>query len=106
MDYMRGTERKFTAKELFHYLDEKVTELERVNFISTEPEKPLIRMFADRAVVMLDGKIAASGRFEELAQSPDPRVQHFLTGTYDKNEDIPEAARKAVDPGVLLPGKR
>ena len=56
IDYARETERKFTAEKLFYYLDEKVTELEQVNFTNTEPEKPLIRMFADRAVVKSKGQ--------------------------------------------------
>ncbi|GJQ29292.1 MAG: ABC transporter ATP-binding protein [Phycisphaerae bacterium] len=64
------------------------------------------RKVADHAVVMLDGKVAASGRFEEVARSGDPRVQHFLTGTYVKSEDIPEAVVAAVDPAVLLPEKQ
>ena len=37
IDYARETERKFTAEKLFYYLDEKVTELEQVNFTNTEP---------------------------------------------------------------------
>jgi len=56
IDYAQETERKFTAEKLFYYLDEKVTELEQVNFINTELEKPLIRMFADRAVVKSKGQ--------------------------------------------------
>ncbi len=56
MDYARETEREFTAEKLFYYLDEKVTELEHVNFTNTEPEKPLIRMSADRAVVKSKGQ--------------------------------------------------
>ncbi|MBS0587689.1 LPS export ABC transporter periplasmic protein LptC [Nitrosomonas sp.] len=56
MDYAREIERKFTAEKLFYYLDEKVTELEHINFTNTEPEKPLIRMFADRAVVKSKGQ--------------------------------------------------
>lgn len=56
MDYAREIERKFTAEKLFYYLDEKVTELEHVNFTDTEPEQPLIRMLADRAVVKSKGQ--------------------------------------------------
>ena len=56
MEYEHAIQRKFTAQKLFHYLDEKVTELEHVNFTNIEPEKPLIRLFADRAVIISKGK--------------------------------------------------
>jgi lipopolysaccharide export system protein LptC len=56
VDYEREIERKFTAEKLFYYLDEKVTELEHVNFTNTEPEKPLMRLSADRAVVKSKGQ--------------------------------------------------
>jgi phospholipid/cholesterol/gamma-HCH transport system ATP-binding protein len=41
---------------------------------------------ADRVVMLLGGNIAADGRFEDLAKSTDPRVQHFLTGKYDRSD--------------------
>jgi phospholipid/cholesterol/gamma-HCH transport system ATP-binding protein len=49
---------------------------------------------ADRVVMLLAGKIAADGTFEELCRNPDPRVQHFLQGKYDPKDaesfDMPE----------------
>ncbi len=41
---------------------------------------------ADRVVMILGGKIAADGRFDELSASDDPRVQHFLQGKYDQED--------------------
>ena len=37
---------------------------------------------ADRVVMLLGGKVAADGPFDNLARSEDARIQHFLTGTY------------------------
>ena len=56
MEYAQMAQRKFTAKKLSHYLDDKVTELEHVNFTNTEPEKPLMRLSADRAIIKSKGK--------------------------------------------------
>jgi phospholipid/cholesterol/gamma-HCH transport system ATP-binding protein len=44
------------------------------------------RKVADRVVMLLAGKIAADGPFDDLAHSKDPRVQHFLMGKYDPND--------------------
>jgi phospholipid/cholesterol/gamma-HCH transport system ATP-binding protein len=41
---------------------------------------------ADRVVMLLAGKIAADGTFDELSRSSDPRVQHFLQGKYDPRD--------------------
>ncbi|MFA6043503.1 MAG: ABC transporter ATP-binding protein [Phycisphaerales bacterium] len=45
------------------------------------------RKVGDRVVMLLGGKVAADGTFAELERSPDPRIQHFLTGTYSADED-------------------
>jgi hypothetical protein len=36
--------------------------------------------------MLLGGKLAADGTFDDLAKSPDPRVQHFLQGKYDPSD--------------------
>jgi len=48
------------------------------------------RKIADRVVMMLNGKIVAAGTFDEVAASPDDRVQHFLAGKYVKADDADE----------------
>lgn len=48
------------------------------------------RKVADRVVMMLNGKIVATGTFDEVAASPDERVQHFLAGKYVKADDADE----------------
>jgi phospholipid/cholesterol/gamma-HCH transport system ATP-binding protein len=47
---------------------------------------------ADRVVMLLGGQVAADGTWDELSHSTDARVQHFLTGTYvrDDEQQIPE----------------
>lgn len=42
---------------------------------------------ADTAVMLLQGRVAAQGPFTSLRACPDPRVQHFLKGVYDRAED-------------------
>lgn len=56
MDHERTIQRKFAAEKLFHYLDEEVTQMEQISFISIEPEKPPIRLQADRAEIKSKGK--------------------------------------------------
>lgn len=57
---------------------------------------------ADRVVMLLNGKVAADGTYEELEHSPDPRVQHFVAGQYDKDEDeasnCPPPTRRTIEP--------
>lgn len=45
------------------------------------------RKVADRVIMLLGGKVAADGPFRALERSRDERVQHFLTGTYTRDED-------------------
>jgi len=40
MDHERAIQRKFTAKKLFHYLNEDVTQMEQISFINAKPGKP------------------------------------------------------------------
>ncbi|MCE7973568.1 MAG: ATP-binding cassette domain-containing protein [Leptolyngbya sp. PLA1] len=42
---------------------------------------------ADTAVMLLQGRVAAQGSFATLRACTDPRVQHFLRGVYDRDED-------------------
>jgi len=63
------------------------------------------RKVADRVVMLLNGKVLADGTFDEVARHRDPRVQHFLLGTYVRGDDaaIPEkndipGQRQATEP--------
>lgn len=42
---------------------------------------------ADRVVMLLSGKIAADGRYQDLENHPDPQVRHFVAGQYDRQDD-------------------
>lgn len=52
------------------------------------------RKIADRVVMLMGGKVAADGTFEQLERSPDRRVQHFLRGQYDRSDDAALTARE------------
>ncbi|MBI1189559.1 MAG: ATP-binding cassette domain-containing protein [Tepidisphaera sp.] len=60
------------------------------------------RKIADRVIMLLGGKVAADGSFRSLERSRDERIQHFLTGTYARDEDDetmtvqPESRRETV----------
>ncbi len=56
MEHAATARRRFTAEKLFHYIDEDVTQMEQVNFTSTEPEKPLMRLQAEHAEIRNKGK--------------------------------------------------
>jgi phospholipid/cholesterol/gamma-HCH transport system ATP-binding protein len=58
------------------------------------------KKIADRVVMLLGGRIVADGPYDSLAHSQDIRVQHFLTGTYAK-EDEPDMPDAAVPPPRL-----
>lgn len=79
-------------------IDELITRLKEkmgVTNIVVTHDLSSARHVADRVVMLLGGKIAADGTFEELTRSSDARVQHFLQGVYDKADepDMPEAVR-------------
>jgi phospholipid/cholesterol/gamma-HCH transport system ATP-binding protein len=59
------------------------------------------RKISDRVVMLLGGRIAADGSFDDLAHSTDDRVQHFLTGTYDRSDEtrMPDSTRHAASIG-------
>jgi len=59
------------------------------------------RKVADRVVMLLGGVVAADGTFDELANSPNPLVQSFLAGRYDKGADAPEAVRTPSGEAVV-----
>jgi phospholipid/cholesterol/gamma-HCH transport system ATP-binding protein len=44
------------------------------------------RKVSDRVVMLLGGRVAADGTYDELVASGDPRVQHFLQGKYDRED--------------------
>ena len=55
------------------------------------------RKIADHVVVLLGGRVAASGTFEDVTRSDDPRVRHFLAGHYERGDDSDvEAAAPAT----------
>ncbi|MBS0188681.1 MAG: ABC transporter ATP-binding protein [Planctomycetes bacterium] len=45
------------------------------------------RKVADRCVMLLHGKIAADGTYDELARHQDPHVSHFFMGQYDHEDE-------------------
>lgn len=56
---------------------------------------------ADNVVMLLGGKVAAQGTFDEVAANPDPRVQHFIKGQYDRDDDVTsERASNGTATGV------
>lgn len=56
MEYATATQRKFTAEKLLHFVADEITQMEHVNFINTEPAKPLMRIKAERAEIRNKGK--------------------------------------------------
>lgn len=42
---------------------------------------------ADRLVMLLGGKIAATGSYDELENHPDPRVRQFMGGRYSRDDE-------------------
>lgn len=45
------------------------------------------RKVADRCVMLLHGKIAADGTYDELAKHDNPQVRHFFMGQYDHEDE-------------------
>lgn len=45
------------------------------------------RKVSDRCVMLLHGKIAADGTYDELARHDNPQVSHFFMGQYDHEDE-------------------
>lgn len=58
------------------------------------------KKIADRVVMLLNGKVAADGTYDDLERSTDPRIRHFVVGQYAKEDDDvmpePPAGRPAT----------
>lgn len=80
MDHERTIQRNFSAEKLFHYLNEEVTQMEQINFISIEPEKPIIHLQADHAEVKSKGKnIYLIGNVTVMRGTENDRGKIILT---------------------------
>lgn len=56
------------------------------------------RKVADHVLMLLGGKIAARGTYDQIENHPDPHVQHFVKGHYDKaDEDVMPAIPQRND---------
>lgn len=83
MDHEREIQRKFTAKKLFHYLDEEVTQLEQIGFMNSQPGSPLMRLNADRAEVKNKGKdIFLMGHVTAIRGTDDEKDKITLMTNY------------------------
>lgn len=56
IDHQQEIQRQFSAQRLLHYLHEQTTHLEHISFLNLDPQKPLLRITADRAIVQNKGK--------------------------------------------------
>ena len=83
MDHEREIQRKFTAKKLFHYLNEEVTQLEQIGFMNSQPGIPLMRLHADRAEVKNKGKdIFLTGHVTAIRGMDDEKGKITLMTNY------------------------
>lgn len=101
MDHERGIQRKFTAERLFHYLDEEITQMEQVSFINIEPEKPLMRLSADRAEIKSKGKnIYLTGNVTAIRGTDDEKSK--ITLMTDFLQLIPDESLVKTDRAVTI----
>ncbi len=59
------------------------------------------RKVSDRVIMLLGGKVAADGTYDELTRSEDPRVQHFLQGKYDREDTGADEVIRAAPADTL-----
>lgn len=81
-------------------IDQLVLKLERelgVTSIVVTHDLISARKISEKVVMLLDGKIAAEGTYDQIAASPDPRVQQFVQGRYDRDDDKPPSDDDADD---------
>ncbi|MCX5659952.1 MAG: ABC transporter ATP-binding protein [Planctomycetota bacterium] len=57
-----------------------------VTIVAVTHELASVRVFADRVIMLRDGKVAAHGTLDEVAKSDDPWVGNFLNRTAPREE--------------------
>lgn len=83
-------------------IDQLVLKLERelgVTSVVVTHDLVSARKIAAKVVMLLDGKIAAEGTYDEVAAWNDPRVQQFMQGRYMRDDDVAPAPA-AVIPSI------
>lgn len=56
MNHESAIQHVFSAEKMLHYLDDEITYLQRPYFISNEPEKPVMRLTAEKAELQESGE--------------------------------------------------
>lgn len=56
IDHGSAVQRTFAAKKLLHYLDGDITHMEQPYFTNTEPQNPMMRVKAEKAVISGNGE--------------------------------------------------
>ena len=66
-----------TAREIDHLLRE-VQQKYNTSALIISHDMACVRLTADRVAVLIDGRCYAGGTYEELSQSPDPKIHEFF----------------------------
>ena len=62
------------------------------------------RKVADKCILLLKGKVAAEGTFQDLESNPDFSVQQFLQGVYRREDDeVPQLQPVKSKPKPMEP---
>jgi phospholipid/cholesterol/gamma-HCH transport system ATP-binding protein len=89
-------------------IDQLVLKLERelgVTSIVVTHDLISARKISEKVVMLLDGKVAAEGTYDQIAAWPDPRVQQFVQGRYDRDDDKPGSDDDDDTPSTSGPSK-
>lgn len=101
VEYNKATQRAFYAKKMFHYLDQDLTELEQIQFINSQVDKPPFRVFADRAELRDNGEnIFLTGNVTVMRGLDQDKSK--ITLKTDKLHLIPDEDLVKTDKSVTL----
>lgn len=101
VDHDNTIHRVFHAKEMFHYLNQEITQLEQVRFLNIEPDTPPFRVFADRAELHDNGEhIFLKGNVIVIRGADEDNEK--ITLKTDTLHLIPEEDMAKTDKSVVI----
>ena len=92
VDHQQEIQRQFSAQKLSHYLHEKTTHLEHINFLNQDSQKPMLSIKAGRAIVQNKGKeIDLMDNIVAVRGADDEKIKITLTTDFlrlNPNENL------------------
>lgn len=101
VEHDKSIHRFFHAKTLVHFTNQELTQLENIQFVNTETEKPLFQVFADQAELRGNSEdIFLNGNVTVIRGNNEDKRK--ITLKTDKLHLLPNENKAKTDKSVLI----